>query len=492
VPEPDVDVLVVGAGPVGLTAAWALARRGLRVRIVDKAPAPSTTSKALVLWSRTLELLDTLDGAASFVAAGLRVPRASIHEGATTLVQVDLTRAETPYAYALMLPQNETERLLAEPAAALGVTVDRSVALERFADDGTGVTATLRRADRGTEEVRAAWLVGCDGAHSTVRHELGLAFEGEPEPNDWILADVHLHGPVGDEVAIFMSPAGVLALFPISPSRFRVVADTGPASSDAHPPDPTVDQVQAVVDARGPAGVRVDDPVWLSGFRIHERKVRDYARGRVFLAGDAAHIHSPAGGQGMNTGMQDALNLAWKLALVHAGRAQRALLDTYSVERSAVGDAVLRDAGMLTRIATIRQPVARWVRDRLYGLLGPLAPVQSRIVGTLTELAIAYPTSPLSSGQGAGARFPVVPLRGDGTTIVGLLRSGAFQLLAFGGATPPSDLGDLVETQVIGENTTLGVTEPTLVLVRPDGYVAWRGPAASVDELRAHLRRFLR
>jgi 2-polyprenyl-6-methoxyphenol hydroxylase-like FAD-dependent oxidoreductase len=508
-----VDVLVVGAGPVGLTMAWSLGHRGLACRIVDRAPEPTQTSKALVLWSRTLELLETMGGAAPFVAEGMRATGASINAEGRQLVHVDLGVVDSPYPYACMIPQSATERLLAAQVEATGVTVERRVELVDFTSDADGVTATLRHDGGRDETVRCAWLVGCDGAHSTVRHVLGLPFEGAPEPSDWILADVHVDAGVPpNEVTVHFSPGGMLVFFPIEPGRFRVVADLGRARSDGHPPAPTLAEVQAVVDARGPGGIRLGTPIWLAGFRIHERKVRDYGRGRVFLCGDAAHIHSPAGGQGMNTGMQDALNLAWKLALAHAGRARPLLLDSYSIERSAVGEAVLRQAGFITRAATLRHPLARWARDRAYAVAGTFAPVRALVASRLTELAIAYPTSPVSGGSGGavapGARCPVRPLQaadGTTTTILGLLGDGRFQLLALGGADVPADVASrfagLVTPHAVATapqpgalvdaggafHRALGVTEPTLVLVRPDGYVAWRGRPLNAPRLQAHL-----
>ena len=189
--------------------------------------------------------------------------------------------------------------------------------------------------------MEVAWLIGCDGAHSTVRHGLNLTFEGDTLMSDWILGDVHLTGWTKDphEVNTYWHADGVLVVFPISPERFRVIADFGVAQGNERRADPTLAEVQAVLDRRGPGGIRISDPIWLAAFRINERKVTNYRAGRVFLAGDAAHVHSPAGGQGMNTGMQDACNLAWKLAMVIRGVANaEPLLESYNLERSAVGE----------------------------------------------------------------------------------------------------------------------------------------------------------
>ena len=223
-----------------------------------------------------------------------------------------------------MIPQSETERILEERLAAHGVTVERSVELTSFTDKGSSVEATLKKANGETETLTADWLVGCDGAHSTVRHGLGLRLRGHDarEPTG-----PSRDGPIAglepkDRLHIFWHRDGILAFFPIVGDRWRVIADLGPATGGERHADPTLEEINALLAHRGASILAMSDPIWLAAFRINERKVKDYRKGRVFLAGDAAHIHSPAGGQGMNTGMQDAFNLAWKLALVIKGERQ--------------------------------------------------------------------------------------------------------------------------------------------------------------------------
>jgi len=210
------------------------------------------------------------------------------------------------------------------------------------------------------ESVSADWLLGCNGAHSMVRHAAGANFSGETIDSDWILADVHMQGyPFPDtEVAVYWHTDGAFVIFPIVPGRYRVIADL-PIPGAEHPPTPTLAEAQAIIDRPGPGGLVAFDPIWLAGFRINGRKVSSYRIGRAFLAGDAAHVHSPAGGQGLNTGMQDAFNLAWKLALVIRKTCPVRLLDSYRPERSAVGDHVLKLAGMLTAVGTLKNPVAQ-------------------------------------------------------------------------------------------------------------------------------------
>ena len=538
------DVLVVGAGPVGLTAALALTRHGVRCRIVDRNAERTDKSKALVLWSRSLEILDGLGGAGPFLAAGMRAHGASLYADGRRLVHAILDDVDSPYPFALMIPQSETERVLEETLAAHEVRVERRVELTALAADGDGVSTTLRHADGREEALRSAWLVASDGAHSTVRHQLGLEFAGNVEPNDWILADVEVAGPLAnDEISLYWHRNGVLAFFPIVHGRFRMIADLGLASSADHPADPTLAQAQAILDERGPGGLVMHDPHWLAGFRINERKLDEYRHGRVLFAGDAAHIHSPAGGQGMNTGMQDACNLGWKLALVLAGRARDGLLDTYSSERSAVGDLVLRNAAAMTRVATARSPIAQELRNRLVPLIASLEFVQARFKATLAETAIEYGASPLSGehrgltahawllggGVAPGSRAPDAPLvdarSGAATSLFALLTGGRHALLLCAGpdaddarvarlaqiaSTLASRFGDLIEPLLVvapgyaGPTALRTFVDPelalhrryaaaleTLYLIRPDGYVGFRSQPATAEHVAGHLERYL-
>jgi 2-polyprenyl-6-methoxyphenol hydroxylase-like FAD-dependent oxidoreductase len=442
----ELDALIVGAGPVGLTLAGQLARRGLRVAAVDRSAGPTDKSKALVVWPRTIELLAAAGMAERFLAAGLHVTRGRLFSSGRVLTELDFSRNRSAYPFTLMIAQSDTEQLLDADARAVGVALERHTELLRFRQDANGVDAVLRGADGAETTRRAAWLIGCDGAHSTVRHALGLAFAGAAENNDWILADVRIAGDLPrDEVRIFLHPDGVLATFPLQPDRTRLIIDLGPQRGAA-PPDPTLAEVQALLDRRAPVGLRAHDPEWLSGFRINERQVPTYRIGRVFLAGDAAHIHSPAGGQGMNTGMHDAFNLAWKLALVQRGRARETLLDSYQAERHPVGAMIVRGAGAVTRMGTLRSPAAQRARDSIVSTVYRIPAVPRTVVDVLCETAIHYRGGPLSrdarplaarmlarrGGVRAGDRAPDAALRDDsGATprLFELLRTPAHTLL---------------------------------------------------------------
>ncbi len=473
-----IDVLVCGAGPVGLTAANELVRRGLRVRVVDQAAVRTDKSKALVLWSRTLELLDDAGYGKPFFPAGLECYGARISTGQTTIADVAFDSVESRYPFALMIPQSETERILEEQLALHGMSVERNTPLVSFTEAGGNVEAVLRRPDGVTESVVASWLVGCDGAHSTVRHGLGLAFEGSTEQSDWALADGHITGlPDTNRLHIYWHREGILAFFPIVGDRFRVVADLGPASGGGRRPDPTLDEINALLSLRGDPRIVMSDPIWLASFRINERKVKEYRKGRVFLAGDAAHIHSPAGGQGMNTGMQDAFNLSWKLAMVVTGAARETLLDSYSLERSAVGDMVLRNAGRMTEAATLRNPLWQTLRNTVAKFVLGFPHIQHKVADTLTELSISYPDSPLTDAHGhaghakAGDRWPH-PIQ-SGTSFVAIGPSATTSALA---ARFPS----LV---IQGGSSDDGL----LRLVRPDGYVGLSVTGTDVARAEAYL-----
>ncbi len=486
-------VLIIGAGPVGMTLASELTRYGVSVRVVDKAMARTDKSKAIILWSRTLELLDRggPDGATPFVAAGLKATAVNLIAAGGPIGRIELGDVHSPHPYGLMLPQSDTERLLEERLAGQGIMVDRGVELASFTHGPAGVDAVLRHADGREEQVAAGWLVGCDGAHSAVRHGIQAPFIGETLDSDWILADVHLRDcPVpAHEAAIYWHRDGVFLLFPIAPGRYRLLADL-PPSGAADPPTPTLDEVQAITDRRGPAGTTLFDPVWLAGFRINGRKVASYRHGRTFLAGDAAHIHSPAGGQGMNTGMQDAVNLAWKLALVDRGTCRDSLLDSYSPERSHVGDQVLKSAERLTKVATLKNPVAQRLRNLAGHVLLGLSPVAHAVADNMSETTIGYPHSPLNGpglhdGPKPGER--VAPVAGQRP--MGAGDAPLFTLFT----APGPEAGALARrfSGLLHPEARPPFHAGGIWLVRPDGYVAIAVSAArdGWDEVGDYLNR---
>ncbi|MFT8775509.1 MAG: FAD-dependent monooxygenase [Gluconacetobacter liquefaciens] len=480
-------VLVVGAGPVGLTMAAELARYHVPVRIIDQSQGRTDKSRALAVWPRTLECLAASGCLDAFLATGLRADAIGIHTGSRRIGRIAFDQIASPFNLLLVIPQSETERLLETHLASLGGKVERNTELTAFTDTPEGVTCRVRHASGENEEIDASWLIGCDGAHSFVRRTLGMAFEGDTLSTGFLIADVHLTGFAipPNELAIFWHPDGALMVFPISPGRYRIIADIGTVSGQP----PNLGQVQSIMDRRGPGGVTLSDPAWLSHFGVNERTVRDYRAGRVFLAGDAAHIHSPAGGQGMNTGMQDAFNLAWKLALVEQGKANPALLDSYSRERSPVARQILAESGRLTRLVLLRNPLAQRLRGFLAHRMLGFPDVQRAIVNRLSGIAIAYPDSPLNAGSAQGLRGPSPGQRFMPDLPIAVRDAARFTLWATDDTEArtligryPSLLDPHLRTPPDGKGSWL---------VRPDGYVAATSRAGKWSPIEAALSKIV-
>jgi 2-polyprenyl-6-methoxyphenol hydroxylase-like FAD-dependent oxidoreductase len=374
----DTDVLVVGAGPTGLTLAAALLQRDIRVAVVDKLAACANTSRAAAVNSRTLEVLEDLDVSRRMVKAGLIAPGFTMRQGRRVLIPVDFSELPTEHPYTLMLSQADTERLLLERLHELGGEVVRPKALSRISQDANGVTATF---DDG-ETLRADYAVGADGMQSTVRAQAGISFTGGEFAESFTLADVRVTGEAPrDEVILFYAKDGLTVLAPLPGDIFRVVAPTADA-----PQVPSAKFVQALLDARGfgPGQTVVTELVWGSRFHIHHRVADSYRAGRLLLAGDAAHVHSPAGGQGMNLGITDAVALAGALAEVLDGGPDAAL-DAYSTAQRRRAERVLRLTGRLTRVATLPRPL-RPLRNTGMRLAAGLPAVRRRLAVRLSGL----------------------------------------------------------------------------------------------------------
>jgi 2-polyprenyl-6-methoxyphenol hydroxylase-like FAD-dependent oxidoreductase len=368
--SPQTDVLIAGAGPVGLTLAAALTARGLGVTIVDRAAAGAGTSRAAVIHARTLEVLESVGVTAEMVEQGVIVPRFTVRDRDRKLLTIDFGGLPTAYPYTLMLPQSETERILAGRLARLGVSVRRPAEVAGARPDADGVTVTLT----GGETVRARYLVGADGMHSTVREISGIGFTGDRYAQSFVLADVRMDGDLpGDEVMLYFSTAGLVVVAPLPGGRHRIVA-----TLDQAPEQPTRGDVEALLDTRGPELVpaRVREVIWSSRFRVHHRLADHYRSGRIFLAGDAAHVHSPAGGQGMNIGIQDAIDLAGVLA-------DGTDLDGYERRRRPVAAGVVALTDRMTRLATSRNRML----TGLVPLAGRLPAVRRRLAMRLSELS---------------------------------------------------------------------------------------------------------
>ncbi len=432
----------MGAGPTGLTLASQLARFNVRFRIIDKAHDRAHESRALAVQARSLEVLQCLGLGEMLASRGRTTTRLMLHVDRHEPVTIDLGnigRADTRFPYILFVSQSDTEAVLSEHLVSKRITIERSVELVNFQDDEDSCLCLLRHADGREERIRALYVVGCDGAHSTVRKGAGIPFEGGAYPQEFALGDVEADGllPV-DAIHAFGAGRGFAMFFPLGkPTTWRVMTmEAGGA------PDRVIgDHVEVTTHELSPADLQqmVTDPTygsvtlrnaaWLTRFRLHHRQAAQYQKGRIFLAGDAAHIHSPVGAQGMNTGIQDAWNLGWKLALVARGRADNRLIDTYNDERWPVGRTLLRATDRLfsafARSLSGSQAIT-WLRRVLVrGVVAPaLRHPRLRALGFhfVSQLGIHYRTSPLVTegdpplgrGPRAGDRLPDAPVRRAG------------------------------------------------------------------------------
>lgn len=393
------SVVIVGAGPVGLTAACELLRRGVPCRVVDQAAGPSQFSKAFAVHARTLEVLDGIGVADALLERGIKVPAMHFYAHTKRVMSVDFGDLETRYPFVLSVPQSDTESVLRERLSRLGGEVEQGVTLTALIHREHGVDASVRHADGREETTRAIWVIGADGAHSTTRRLLGIGWQGAAYDIDFLVADGQLDsGPEGRDGHTYITDNGYVMLFPLPNGAHRVVVDVSP--SERSSAAPTAVDVNRVLKQRGLSRLTFSDPFWISTAHIRRMLAETYRQGRVFLAGDAAHVHSPVGGQGLNTGIQDAHNLAWKLALVVHGRAPDSLLASYEIERRPVAADVLAKTDALTRLLTDRNVVRRAVRTRLLPLIAALPPVRRTLTSQASGLAIDYRGSTAVSTAG--------------------------------------------------------------------------------------------
>lgn len=379
----ETDVLIVGAGPTGLALAVTLQQAGLQPVIIDRLAAGQNTSRAAVIHAHTLEVLERLGVTDALERRGLPLTRFALRDHDRALLELDFSTLPSRYAQILMIPQDETEAILADRLASLGGAVLRGVTATRIERDAVGAVAHVDTPE-GPRSIRARYVVGGDGMHSVVREAAGIAFDGESYAGSFVLADVHMDWALSAEVTLFFSPEGMGVVVPLPGHRYRIVAPVEDA-----PEAPDAAFVQALLDARGPRKVpgRVHDVLWSSRFRVHHRVAARYRSGPLFVMGDAAHVHSPAGGQGMNTGLVDAVVLGQLLADVIAGMAPDTALDLYEEKRRPAAAEVLELAGRLTRIATVRSTVGRILRNLVLRLLGASPVFRRKLALNLSGLA---------------------------------------------------------------------------------------------------------
>jgi 2-polyprenyl-6-methoxyphenol hydroxylase-like FAD-dependent oxidoreductase len=373
------DVVIVGAGPTGLTLACTLAAEKTPFVLVDRLAEGANTSRAAVVHARTLEVLEQLKVTDRLLAQGHVVPRFTLRDRDRVLATVRFDKLPTRYPYTLMVPQQITESILLGRLREFGSDVYRPYTVNDLRQDADGVSVVMTADGRDPETVRARYVVGADGMHSTVREHAGIGFTGEKYEHSFLLADVRMEWPLaGDEVMLFFSPEGLVVVAALPAGIHRVVATV-----DDAPEHPGIGDVQHLLDTRGPAAgsASVREIVWSSRFRVHHRLADHYRAGRILLAGDAAHVHSPAGGQGMNTGIQDGVALGRALAAVVAGHAADSELDQYERTRRPVAQRVVAFTDRMTRVATLRKRRSRAVRNAMLSMVG-------RVPAVVRNLAI--------------------------------------------------------------------------------------------------------
>ncbi|MEV0703423.1 FAD-dependent monooxygenase [Saccharopolyspora sp. NPDC050389] len=468
------SALVVGAGPAGLALACGLRQHGVAVRVIDQAAGPASTSRANILHARGVEVLNRLRALGDLPDRALHAIRMTFYLEEKPLAAVSFGRIEGNQLSALLVPQAEVEAVLRQRLTELGGTVEWGRELTGLAQRPDGVTATLRDGS-----LSADYVVGCDGAHSAVRKLSGIGFPGVPLVDQWLLADVRADWDLDRTGSSgWFHRDGLFFAMPMrsgAEGTWRLMADVRP--SDATTSDDVLDRLQELLPERtGRTDVKIRDVAWTSTFRIHRRLADRYRDGRVLLVGDAAHIHSPFGGQGMNTGIGDAENLAWKLALVAERRACPALLDTYQAERRPLAEDVLRNTTANTKLMLADGAIARFARDRLIAPLANLAVVQRRATWLASQLWVSYRKGPLGSRRGPrprpGDRVPDLVCRGDrGPTRLHSELGGKWALLAPAGTSSEA-------LAPLGEHVVhLAPERPQrdIWLVRPDAHLAWRG-----------------
>ncbi|GII58668.1 FAD-dependent oxidoreductase [Planotetraspora thailandica] len=477
-PPDTADVVVVGAGPTGLLLAGDLAAAGVSCTVLERRQGESNLSRAAGVHARTLEELDARGLADDLVSVGMPVDRLRVFGRGL----LDLSRLPGRFPYMLAVPQFRTERLLMERAQAFGARIVPGAELVGLRQDDEGVDLRARTRDGRERRWRARYVVGADGAHSAVRRALGLPFPGRSVVHSLMLGDVRMSDPPPDTLTADVVRDGLAFVLPFGDGWYRVIV-WDRRSTAPHTAPVGLEEIREITRRVLGTDFGMHDPRWLSRFSCDERQVPGYRRGRVFLAGDAAHVHSPAGGLGMNTGLQDAANLGWKLAAVIRAGAPERLLDTYDGERHEAGRAALRTSGRLLRAAMARPRTLRAAWREILRIATRVRPLGRRMAMALSGIGLAYP-APRGAHPLAGRRAPDIPLAGPGPgTLYQALRGRRCLVVV-----PPDSpaLAEKVAETVAGWGDRVGVVTAggvtrTLVLVRPDGYIAWASDAGALS-----------
>jgi 2-polyprenyl-6-methoxyphenol hydroxylase-like FAD-dependent oxidoreductase len=521
--DKPLDVLVIGAGPVGLFCANELTRHGLRCRIIEKKTNLSEHSKALGIHIRTMDVMADCDFLDEMFAQGLKINQVCFKSKGKELVRASFEGVKAKWRFILDLPQNETEAILYKGLAEKGIPVEWQTELIDLRQDKESVHATLKAGER-VEEIKASWLIACDGAHSTVRHLSQLDFVGAPYKQQWWLADLTIdwHLPP-DSMYAYLHADGPLACFPITASRYRLVMTT-PLNQDK---TPTIEDITAVFNQRSSDKAQLSNPIWLTKFNLHHRQIQQYRRNRIFLAGDAAHIHSPIGGQGLNTGLQDIYNLVWKLALVEKGLAKETILDSYHAERYAVGASVLKKTDVMTRMILLKNPFLIFLRNMFMSFIMSFAAIRKKLATNIAGLDISYAGSPIVVQSGSNFKagyfltdFHLRDVHHQKRMLSQITKGTAHHLFLFEGLESSNIQPLIVIAQYIQKHykkviiphlvlrseikveSTLSmwfdenniihqqyhIKKATLLFIRPDKYIGFVQSPADLEKLKGYLQ----
>lgn len=495
------NVLIVGAGPTGLTLALWLTKQGVAVRIIDRSAGPGETSRAMAIQARTLELYRQLDLTDAVISAGHKNPAMNMWVRGKRKAQISLNAAGadiTPYPFVLVYPQDQHERLLVERLFLLGVTVERNTELIAFEDNVDHVSARLRMSDGSEQVCEAQYLAGCDGARSSIRHQLGIGFEGGTYKQVFYVADVEVIGlePAGQVHIAFDKGDFVLLISYGEGNAYRLIGTVQDERAERAEKltfgDVSHDAIQGL-------GIQVAKVNWFSTYRVHHRVASDFRVRRTFLLGDAAHVHSPAGGQGMNTGINDAINLAWKLAAVLKAQAPDSLLDTYAIERQTFARKLVDTTDRLFTFVTTEGTFADFVKTRIAPVFMSIAykidSVREFMFRLISQTTLNYHGSPLSEGEAAstkgGDRLPWVSC-GSSDNYAPLADIG-WQVHVYGTAKPDLQAWcvqyriPLYVFEWTHAHHKAGLAQDAVYLLRPDTYVALVDPKASTEVLNSYF-----